>query len=526
MSDVNGDVLIIGTGAAGSVLAGQLAGGGLKVICLDAGPYWQPSKDWASDEWEMRKLFWDGPRINASKNENEIGIGASTSGKAVGGGTIHYSMMALRLHPSDFRTKSIDGVGEDWPISYDDLAPYYDLVERELPVAGPEDWPWEGKGTYPQPEHEVDCQAQKFLDGCDALGIKPSVCPLAMVTAYYKDPWGFKREPCTNRGFCHEGCKPNAKSYTLLNFIPKAKSHGATIIDRAYVTKILTDRSGRVSGAEFMRDGARQTAEAKIVILSAFAIETPRLLLISSNGDFPQGLANSSGLVGRYLGVHSDHLVYAKFAEPVRTYRNPPTTVITQDFYETDSANTYKRGFTIGPYAGRPIDFVNLAVRSRPDLWGKKLVDFMNDYNYYMRNGIIGEVLPNKDNRVELNSEKDEFGLPIPIVHFAYGENDNKLIEHGLRLSKEIMEAAGAVETFPAPTSAHLMGTCRMGNDPKTSVVDAYGRSHDIPNLFIAGTPVFVTTGAVNPTLTAQALAARTAEFIIKNVKEGDGFFT
>ncbi len=518
------DVLIIGTGAAGSVLAGQLAEGGLKVICLDAGPYWNPEKDWASDEWEMRKLFWDGPRINASTAENRVSIGTSTSGKAVGGGTIHYTMMALRLHPSDFRTKTLDGVGEDWPITYDDLAPYYEFMEHELPVAGPEEWPWEGKGSYPQPEHETDCQAQKFMDGCGKLGIKPAVCPLAMVTAYYKDPWGFKREPCTNRGYCHEGCKPNAKSYTLLNFIPKAKKYNATIVPDAYVTKITTDKSGKVSGAEFIREGAKQCIKARVVILSAFVVETPRLLLASANSDFPDGLANSSGAVGKYLMVHSDHLVYARFKEPVRQYRNPPTTVITQDFYETDAGNDYKRGFTIGPYAGRPIDFANLAINSRRDMWGHKLLDFMKGYNYWMRNGIIGEVLPNKENRVELSDEVGEFGLPIPIVYFKYGDNDKKLIEHGLKLSADIMEAAGAVEIFPAPASAHLMGTCRMGEDPKTSVVNSYGQSYDIPNLFIAGTPIFVTSGAVNPTLTAQALAARTAEYIIKQMKEGDGF--
>jgi len=515
------DVLIIGTGAAGSVLASQLAEAGLKVIALDAGPYWQPEKDWVSDELEMRKLFWDGPRINASRGDSKIGIGTSTSGKAVGGGTIHYSMMALRLHPSDFKTKSLDGVGEDWPITYEDLAPYYDFIEQELPVAGPKEWPWEGKGKYPQPAHVLDCQAQKFINGCEKLGVKASVCPLALVTAFYKSPWGIRRNPCTNRGFCHEACKPNAKSYTLLNFIPKAKKHGAKIIDRAFVTKILTGKDGKAGGAEFYKDGARQSIEARIVILSAFAIETPRLLLASANRDFPKGLANSSGLVGKHLMVHSDHLVYAKFKEPVRTYRNPPTTVITQDFYETKPENGYKRGFTIGPYGARPIDFAGLAIRARQDLWGRKLVDFMKDYNYYIRNGIIGEVLPNEENRVELSDEVDEFGLPIPVVYFKYGENDKKIIEHGLKVSRDIMEAAGATEFFDAPASSHLMGGCRMGDDPKTSVVDSFGRSHDIPNLFIAGTPVFVTGGAVNPTLTVQALAARTADYIARSIKEG-----
>ena len=223
--------------------------------------------------------------------------------------------------------------------------------------------------------------------------------------------------------------------------------------------------------------------------------------------------------MGKYLLVHSDHLIYSKFKAPVRGYRNPPTTVISEDFYETNDKNDFKRGFSVAPYSGRPIDFVTLAVKNRPDLWGKRLKDFMRDYDYYIRNGFIGEVLPNVKNRVELTNETDEFGLPVPIVYFKYGENDKKIVEKGLGVSRDIMKKAGAYEFFTVNASAHLLGGCRMGSDPKNSVTDQYGRAHDISNLFIAGAPLFVTSGAVNPTLTIQALAARTAAYIIETNK-------
>lgn len=513
-------IVIIGAGAAGSVLAGQLAGAGLKVTCLDAGPFWKPDKDWVSDEMEMEKLFWDGPRVNASEGANEIGIGKSTSGKGIGGGTVHYSMMSLRLHPSDFKTRSMDDVGEDWPLEYNDLEKYYDFIENELPVAGPDVWPWDGKGNYPQPPHVLDCQAELFLKGCERLEIKTATCPLALVTGFYNSPYKIQRNPCINRGFCHEGCKPNAKSSALTNFIPKALKHSAKIIDEAMVTKLITDEGGLLESVEYRKNGKKEAIEADIFILSAFTIETVRLLLASKNNSYSKGLANSSGLVGKYLLAHSDHLIYSKFKAPVRGYRNPPTTVISEDFYETDNKNDYKRGFSVAPYSGRPIDFVTLAVKNRSDLWGKKLKDFMKDYNQYIRNGFIGEVLPDVRNRVEITNELDEYNLPIPIVYFKYGENDKKIIEKGLKVSKDIMKRAGAYEFFTVNASAHLLGGCRMGNDPRKSVTDKYGKTHDIDNLYIAGAPLFVTTGAVNPTLTIQALAARTADHIIKQLNK------
>lgn len=213
---------------------------------------------------------------------------------------------------------------------------------------------------------------------------------------------------------------------------------------------------------------------------------------------------------------HSDHVVYGKFAEPLYAYHNPPTTSITQDFYETDPTQDYKRGFSIAPYCGRPISFALGAQAGLPGLWGKKLLDFMKEYNFWLQLGIIGEVLPYENNRVELAAEKDGYGIPITKTSFFIGENEKKMIARGYDVMEKILRSAGASETFRTPLFVHLMGTTRMGNDPKTSVVDKNLKAHDLDNLYIAGNSVFPTGGASNPTLTTQALAARLSDHLIK----------
>jgi choline dehydrogenase-like flavoprotein len=504
------DILLIGLGAAGGVLFGKLAEAGFDVTGIDAGPHWETEKDFVSDEREMEKLKWNDPRI--SDGDNPLDVGAGTSGKGVGGGTVHYTMMSLRLHPSDFQIKSRDGVGVDWPINYDDLEPYYTEIEQELPVAGGE-FPWIRQSKpYPQKAHRLSCVDQKFKLGAEKLGIRVSPCPLALITEPMTG-----RQPCINRGFCEQGCKPKAKSSTLITYIPRGQKSGGKIISEAMVKKINLDKTGKkVGSVVYVKDKKEYQIECNTLILSAFAIETPRLLLNNKSDSFPDGLANNSGAVGKYLMAHSDHVVYAKFAEPLRIYRNPPITSLTQDFYETDPKNDFVRGFSIAPYSGRPIGFALGAMAGRPDLWGKKLRDFMKEYNFWLQLGIIGEVLPHENNRVELASEKDDYGLPITKTFFSIGENEREMIKAGYRKMEEIMRAAGALEMFRSPLFVHLMGTTRMGDDPKNSVVDKNLKAHDLENLYVCGASVFPTSGAVNPTLTIQALSARLANHLIE----------
>lgn len=504
------DILIIGLGAAGGVLFGKLAEAGLDVTGIDAGPHWETEKDFVSDEREMEKLKWNDPRI--SEGANPLDVGSGTSGKGVGGGTVHYTMMSLRLHPSDFKTKTLDGVGVDWPISYDDLEPYYTEIEQNLPVAGPENFPWAKQSkAYPQPAHRLSCVDQKFKSGAEKLGIKVVPCPLALITEPLTG-----RQPCINRGFCEQGCKPKAKSSTLVTYIPRGIVAGGKVIARAMAKKINLDSAGRkAKSVIYTKNGEEHEIECNTLILASFTIETPRILLANRTTKHPAGLANSSGLVGKYLMCHSDHVVYGKFAEPLYVYHNPPTTSLTQDFYETDPKQNFKRGFTIAPYCGRPISFALGAQAGRPDLWGRKLLNFMREYNFWLQLGIIGEVLPYEHNRVELAEEKDAHGISITRTTFSIGDNEKKMIARGYAVMEDILQAAGATEMFRVPLFVHLMGTTRMGDDPKTSVVDKNLKTHDLDNLYIAGNSVFPTGGASNPTLTTQALSARLADHLI-----------
>lgn len=502
------DYLIIGLGAAGGVLFGKLAEAGKDVVALEAGPMWT-EKDFVSDEREMVKLRWQDPRI--SEGEDPIQIGITTSGKGVGGGSLHYTMMSLRLHPSDFKTFTNDGVGVDWPIGYDDLEPYYTEVEYDLPVSGSDDFPWqEHSKPYPMRAHKMSCIDELFAKGAEKAGARVFPCPLALITQAQAD-----REVCINRGFCEYGCKPRAKSSTLVNYIPRGIKAGGRIITEAMAVNINLDHDGKKAiSVDYIKDGTRQTINCENLILAAFTIEIPRLLLASRTETHPRGVANSSGQVGLNLMCHTDHVVSGRFDFPVRPYRNPPITSITQDFYETDAKNDYKRGFSIAPYASLPIGFALLSIAGDDECWGEELHARMEEYNFWMQLGIIGEVLPYPENRVELSDENDQNGMPIPKAIFRLGANEKKMIEAGYKKMEEIMKAAGAIETFRTPFFVHLMGTTRMGDDPATSVVDADLKAHDLDNLYICGPSVYPTSGAVNPTLTAQALAARLADHL------------
>jgi choline dehydrogenase-like flavoprotein len=285
----------------------------------------------------------------------------------------------------------------------------------------------------------------------------------------------------------------------------------AEILTDCMVTQVLVNRYGRVTGVTFVHDGKTYKQEARVVILSSYVVETPRLLLHSANSMFPNGLANSSGWVGRAIMPHSSHDVYGKFDEEVRLYKGTPVLALTQEFYKSDPARGFARGCTLSAHGSRPVAMATGIARSAK-LWGEKLRSMMMDYNYYGRITLVGEVLPNPGNCVTLSEEKDEYGIPRAEVSFSYGENDNRLIAHAIEKMKEIMVAAGGKPEYVVDDTAHLMGGCRMGNDPTSSVTNSFGQTHDIPNLFISGASLFVTSGGANPTNTVMALASRTAD--------------
>jgi choline dehydrogenase-like flavoprotein len=510
------DVLIVGAGAAGGVLAKELSEAGMSVVVLEAGPFRDPQHDFASDELAMQQLGWQETRI--VDGGDPLTMGHNNSGYGIGGGTTHFTGVFLRFHRSDFKTRSLDGVGEDWPIEYDDLEPFYTKIEKEIAVSGPKYFPWgEFHGPYPYPERDpLSPNAYIFQRGCEKLGIRWVVSPLAILSAPFEG-----RPPCINRGFCNQGCMPNAKFSTLIVHIPKAIRAGAEVLADCRVVHLTMGRDGRVKGAVFVHQGQTYEQKARIVILSAYVVETPRLLLHSANAQFPQGLANSSGWVGRGIMVHSSHDVYAKFDEEIRLYKGTPVLTTTQEFYETDPDRGFARGYTLHAHGARPLSFMNAVSQSRQErIWGKQLREFAMDYNFYARATMVGEVLPHPDNRVALSDEKDAFGIPRAKVSFTYGDNDRKLIKHAVDSMSSILSAAGGKVEFVHPDTAHLMGGCRMGTDPAASVVNSYGQTHDIPNLFICDASIFVTSGGGNPTNTVMALAARTADYIKEKAKK------
>ena len=509
------DAVIVGLGAAGGVLLKELAETGLTVVGIEAGPFWDPASDFASDELHARTLAWNDTRL--STGGDPIEFGSNNSGRGVGGGTVHFTGVFYRFHASDFKVRSLDGVGEDWPIGYEDLAPYYDKIEKEIKVSGPRHFPWgEFHGPYPYPEREpISANAQIFRKGCEALGIKSTVAPLAILSAPFAG-----RPPCTNRGFCNQGCLPNAKFSTLIHHIPKALQAGAEVLTDCMVTRILVNKEGKATGVEFNHNGKMYEQKAKLVIVSAFVVETARLLLNSACPQFPDGLANSSGLVGKGIMPHSGHDVYAKFDEEIRLYKGTPVLAVSQDFYETEKSRGFVRGYSLHAHGSRPVGMAS-KLATKAGIWGRELREIMLEWNYYSRITVVGEVLPSLGNCVTLSEEKDEYGLLRALVSFSYGENDKKLIAHGIEKCNEILEAAGGTLAFVVPDTAHLMGGCRMGDDPDKSVVNGFCQSHDIPNLFICDASVFVTSGGANPTETIMAIAARTADHIAAQKYKG-----
>src|SRR5438477_6374428 len=278
------DILIVGAGAAGGVLCKKLAEAGFRVVVLEAGPHWVPERDFVSDEKAASKLYWTDPRVTAGKDPIELG--ANVTGRGVGGSTVHYSMVALRMHESDFMVRTLDGVAHDWPFRYSDLEPYYDEVEKELGISGPVNWPWgpSRKGQYPYREHPFNSVAQLFIRGCERLGISWAPCPLATISAP-KDG----RHPCVYRGWCIYGCSTNAKSSTLVTYIPKAIKAGAEIRANCMATRVNLDKGGRARSVTYIRttEGGSQIEEeqaAELIILSCYSIETPRLLFNSAQG--------------------------------------------------------------------------------------------------------------------------------------------------------------------------------------------------------------------------------------------------
>jgi choline dehydrogenase-like flavoprotein len=497
------DLLVIGAGAGGCTLAQRLARRGWRIVVLESGPFWDPDRDWVSDEAGSHKLYWTQPRVIGGADPVELG--KNNSGHGVGGSMVHYAGYVPRFHPSDFRTRSADGVGVDWPIDYGDLRAHYELVESELPVAG-QDWPWGDPHSYPYAPHPISAGAHEARAGAHALGIEVRIGPVAIPNGVFGN-----RPHCIYRGFCLQGCKVNAKASPLITHLPDAIEHGVEVRANSHAVSIELDGGGRARGAAYHDAGGRvRLQRAAAVAVAGYSIETPRLLLLSTSVRFPNGIGNQHDQVGRYLMVQGAPQVAGRFPDLLGMYKAPPPEISSEHFYETDEQRGFARGFSIQTVGPQPIAWAEHVLADGH--WGQALREYMRDYNHWFTLGALCELLPLAENRVTLADERDSRGLPVARVDYSQCENDRASIAFAKATMHRIWEAAGAQDVLTIDRYAHLVGGCRMGRSPHDSVVDGDHRVWGMPNLFVTDGSVMPTQGSANPALTIMALASRLAE--------------
>jgi choline dehydrogenase-like flavoprotein len=502
--DVAVDLAVVGAGAGGGVLAQRLARRGWKVVVLEKGPFWDPDRDWVSDEKGAGQagLYWTDNRVIGGSDPIELG--KNNSGTGVGGSMTHFAGYTPRLHPSDFEVRTRDGVAVDWPISYWDLKASFERVERELPVAG-QFWPWGDPHGYPHAPHPVAGAAVVAWEGARKSGIEMRVGPVSITNGTFGN-----RPHCIYRGFCLEGCKVNAKASPLVTHVPDAIEHGCEIRADSFVTRVeLDDSSGRASGVVYVRDGEERRQRAAAVAVCGYAIETPRLLLNSACRRHPSGLGNQADQVGRYVMVQGASQTAARFPELLRMYKAPPPEISSEQFYETDERRGFARGFSLQTISPLPIGWAEHVLAEGH--WGQSLREYMRDYNHWTVLGILAEFLPLPENRVTLADETDQFGLPVARFDYSLGENDKAVVAHAKNVLAEIWDGAAAMDTLTIDRYAHLVGGARMGFSPDDSVVDSSHRVWGIDNLFVVDGSVMPTQGSANPALTIMALADRCA---------------
>jgi choline dehydrogenase-like flavoprotein len=519
------DVLIIGTGASGAAAAWRLSEAGFSVVCLEQGPWMQPEKyPTAYPDWELRSFtsFAFNPNVRGLPEDYPVNDTESDVSplmfNAVGGSTIHWTAHAPRFHPSDFRVKSLDGVADDWPISYFDLEKYFDLNDAWMGCSGisgdPANPP---RSPRPMPPLPLGPGGERLARGFDKLGWHWWPSDSYINSRAYRG-----RGACNHCGPNGLGCYQRAKGSTDVTYLPEAIRNGAEIRTGARVFEITTGADGRATGARYYdSDGAVRHQPARAVIVAANGVGTPRLLLLSKSDRHPRGLANASGLVGKNLMFHPYGMVTGFFEGQQENWRGPLGNILmSQEFYETDPSRGFVRGYTyqMNRSAGPAQTATGMLMPPVP--WGKTHhEEFQARFGKSNVLCVISEDLPEERNRIDLDPElKDSHGIPAPRAFYKISQNTRKLLDHGIANAVKVMEAAGAHRTFALPWYRgggwHLMGTARMGDDPRRSVVDANCQAHDADNLFVIDGSVFVTSAAVNPTPTLQAIALRAADYI------------
>ncbi|MBS1881434.1 MAG: GMC family oxidoreductase [Actinobacteria bacterium] len=522
------DVLVIGAGASGGVVAKRLAEAGVSVICLEQGDWVDPA-EFPGEAREFDALIsarWHpDPNRRGGRSDYPIDVADSevppTMFNAVGGSLLLYNGSWPRMLPSDFRVRTLDGVADDWPITYEDLAPYYAQVERDFHVSGLAGDPaYPPHQEYPLPPLPLGRFGEVAAKGMNARGWHWWPHPTAISSQA-----NGHLAACVRLGTCMAGCPRGAKATTDLTHWPEAIAAGAELITGARVREVLIDRRGRAAGAVYLdRAGVEQRKRAGAVVLAANGVGTARLLLLSASVAHPDGLANSSGLVGKRLMMHPPTSVVGVYEEELMSWIGPAgPPVISLEFAESDEDRGFPRGakWDAFPVAGLHSHIERLADLPFDERYGaayhrnlRRLVGHAFDWD------ILVEDLPLETNRVELSdSMVDGDGIASPRVSYKLSADTRANLAFQVARATEAHEAAGAIETFVSdwyPSQGwHLLGTARCGEDPATSVVDAHGEAHDVPNLFVVDGSVFVTSSAVNPTASICAFALRAADHLI-----------
>jgi len=527
MADDIVDVLIIGAGASGAAVAYSLAETRMRILCLEQGDWMNPA-DYPSTrrDWEVLKQTRYSISPNQRGRESDYPINEEESPIAVvnfngvGGSTVLYAAHFPRLHPSDFRVRSLDGVAADWPISYWDLEPFYAENDRIIGVAGLAGDPAYPPHAPPLPPVPLGLAGEKVARTLNALGWHWWPSDSAIATRDYEG-----RERCANLGPCMSGCAKGAKSSADVTYWPLALRMRVELRTRCRVREITVNDQDRATGViYFDEEGIERRQRAEVVILACNGVGTPRLLLNSTSPGFPYGLANRSGLVGKNFMMHPWGHVSGYLDEPLNSHYGPVGCCLrSQEFYETDPGRDFLRGYSLQFVRGSgPLEMALDGLAAGDIPWGEGHHEaFARLFDRSIEVGVCCEDLPEEENSVTFDPGLvDSNGIPAPKITYRLGENTKRMMRHGLDRGVEVMEAAGAwkIDAWGPLRLAgwHLLGTARMGFDPRASVVNEWGRSHDVRNLFVVDGSLFVTSGGVNPTSTIQALAL----YIAHQIKE------
>jgi choline dehydrogenase-like flavoprotein len=517
--DLNDDsvVVVIGSGAGGGTLSNELAQKGVSVVCLEAGPRVE-NQDFMNDEWaSFSQLSW----LDKRTTSGTWRVAKDFSGlpawivKAVGGTTTHWAGASLRLQDYEFKIKSVYGdiPGAnllDWPLTLAELEPWYAKAEDKMGTTRTNNIPGlPGNNNF-----------RVFEAGAKKIGYKDVHTGRMSINSQPRAGRG----SCLQIGFCFQGCKSGAKWSTLYTEIPEAELTGNfEIRPQCTALQIQHDDAGKVTGVLYAdKDGKQQVQKARLVCVAGNSIESPRLLLNSASSKFPDGLANSSGQVGKNYMRHTTGSVYAIFEKPVHMYRGTTMAGIVQDEARNDPSRGFVGGYELETLSlGVPF----MAAFLNPGEWGRPFAEAMEAYDRMAGMWIVGEDMPQEQNSVTLHpTEKDQYGLPIPNVAFSDHPNDEAMRAHAYKQGSAVYDAVGAIKTFHTPPypSTHNLGTNRMSENPQDGVVNKWGQTHDIKNLFISDGSQFTTGASENPTLTIVTLAIRQANHIASEMAKGD----